>query len=121
MIALLIAAVSLTPQATVVDLVEVKHYHNETGKHVLDQLIFYSWSPQLKRYDVRGWRIIACESMYPVRRGDGYVVRWHDDGVMREIFAKAKRETVTKHDPELRQRERLPESDRKPLFVKVEE
>jgi len=97
-------------------LVEVNHYHNATGQHVLDQVIFYDWSAQLKRYDVREWRLIQSESMYPVQRGRGYVVRWHDDGIMREVIARAKRETVTQHDPELRQRNQLHQADRNPLF-----
>ncbi len=117
MIALLIAAVSLPPSSTVVDLVEVNHYQNAEGQRVLDQLIFYSWSTQAKRYQVREWRLIDCEAMYPVKRGRGYVVRWHDDGLMREVFARAKRETVTRHDVEIRERKKLHEGDRTPLFA----
>ena len=116
MIALLIAVVSLPPRAPVVDVVEVNHYQSAEGQRVLDQLIFYSWSKQTKRYQVREWRLIDCESMYPVKHRDGYLVRWHDDGVMREVIAKSKRETVTKYDVELRERKRLHEVDRQPLF-----
>jgi hypothetical protein len=120
MIALLIAVVSLPPSEPVVDLVEINHYQDAEGRKVLDQLIFYSWSRQTKRYQVREWRLIKCDSMYPVQQGRGYVVRWHDDGVMREVFARAKRETVTRHDVEIREQKQLHQCDRTPLFASGE-
>ena len=121
MIALLIAVVSLPPRAIAVDLVEVNHCYNATGDHVFDQLIFYSWSKQRKRYDVREWRLIQSESMYPVRKRDGWLVRFADDNVTREVVAGVRRETWTTKDPELRERNELPQENRKPLLPKVQE
>ena len=41
-----------------VDLIEVNHFYDEQGKLVLDQLIFYDWSPADGRFQVRAWRLL---------------------------------------------------------------
>jgi hypothetical protein len=120
MIAFLLAFVLGTsmPQPIAVELVEVNHYHDShNGEHVFSQLIFYEWSTQRKRFDIREWRLIKSESMYPVSTRNGWFLRWHDDGVMREVKISSLRETWTKHDPELIERDYLPQDQRLPLFV----
>lgn len=100
-----------------VDLVEVNHYHDERGRPVFDQLIFYDWSEQRKRFHVRGWRLIKSDRQLPRRSyyADTYRIMWHDDGVLREVTAKSMRETWTQHDPELVEREYLPQDQRRDL------
>jgi hypothetical protein len=97
-----------------VDLVEVNHYHDARGQHVFDQLIFYDWSSQQRRFQVRAWRLVKSERQLPRRdyRNGGWLVRWHDDGMLREVSAGSYRETWTQHDPELIQREYLPQEQR---------
>jgi hypothetical protein len=97
-----------------VDLVEVNHYHDARGEHVFDQLIFYDWSNQKRRFQVRAWRLIKTESQLPRRdyRQGNWLVRWHDDGVLREVTAASRRETWTQYDPELIERENLPQDQR---------
>jgi hypothetical protein len=97
-----------------VDLVEVNHYHDARGEHVFDQLIFYDWSSQKKRFQVRAWRLIKSESQLPRRdhRQGHWLVRWHDDGILREVTATSHRETWTQYDPELIERENLPQDQR---------
>jgi hypothetical protein len=97
-----------------VDLIEVNHYHDSRGEHVFDQLIFYDWSSQKKRFQVRAWRLIKSESQWPRRRypAQDFLVRWHDDGVLREVTSEARRETWTQYDPELIEREYLPQDQR---------
>ena len=113
----LIAAAS-HPSSTVlrddVDLVEVNHYHDERGRRVFDQLIFYDWSEQRKRFQVRAWRLIKSDRQLPRRDhvADVYRVLWHDEGVLREVTAKSMRETWTQYDPELVEREYLPQDQR---------
>ncbi len=113
-----LAAVAPRPSSFVVrdnvDLVEVNHYHDQHGQKVFDQLIFYDWSEQRKRFQVRAWRLIKSERQLPRRdyRADLYRVLWHDEGVLREVVAKAHRETWTQHDPELVEREYLPQDQR---------
>jgi hypothetical protein len=98
----------------VVDLVEVNHYHDARGDHVFDQLIFYDWSSQKHRFQVRAWRLIKSESQLPRRdhRQANWLIRWHDDGVLREVTAASRRETWTQYDPELVERENLPQDQR---------
>jgi hypothetical protein len=110
----------------VVDLVEVNHYHDARGEHVFDQLIFYDWSSQKKRFQVRAWRLIKSESQLPRRdhRQGHWLVRWHDDGILREVRATSHRETWTQYDPELIERENLPQDQRldlSPAMTSVEE
>jgi len=97
-----------------VDLVEINHYHDARGEHVFDQLIFYDWSSQKHRFQVRAWRLIRTESQLPRRdhRAGNWLVRWHDDGVLREVTAASQRETWTQYDPELIERENLPQDQR---------
>lgn len=97
-----------------VDLVEVNHYHDPRGQHVFDQLIFYDWSSQQRRFQVRAWRLIKSDSQLPLRdhRTGTWMVRWHDDGVLREVTAASRRETWTQYDPELIERENLPQEQR---------
>lgn len=97
-----------------VDMMEVNHYHDHRGEHVFDQLIFYDWSSQKKRYDVRAWRLIKSEHQYPRRdhRRGIWTVRWHDGGVLREVTSRSRRETWTKYDPELLERDNLPAEQR---------
>ena len=117
--ALLSLALTLAPQPTRVDLVEVNHYHDARGEHVFDQLIFYKWSEQRKRYDVCEWRLIKDESMLPKRKGDGWMLRWHDDGVLREVQIANLRETNTTYDPEVIEREYLPQDQRRAVLQTV--
>jgi len=105
-----------------VDLVEVNHYHDARGDHVFDQLIFYDWSSQKHRFQVRAWRLLKTESQLPRRdhRQANWLVRWHDDGVLREVTAASRRETWTQYDPELIERENLPQDQRLDLSPAVD-
>ena len=100
-----------------VDLVELNHYHDEAGRHVFDQLIFYDWSGRMSRFQVRAWRLIKSPSQIPRRdyRRRRWQVLWHDTGVLREVTAGAYRETWTQYDPELVEREYLPQEQRAEL------
>ncbi len=116
--AILIGGVVPEPNDSVlrdhVDLIEVNHYHDAHGRHVFDQLIFYDWSRQKRRFDVRAWRLIKADNQLPRRahRSGHWIVRWHDDGVLREVTATNRRETWTQHDPELIERESLAQEQR---------
>lgn len=97
-----------------VDLIEVNHYHDPRGEEILDQLIFYDWCRHTRRFQVRAWRLIKSDAQVPRRdhRLGVWVVRWHDEGVLREVTATSHRETWTKHDPELVERDFLPQEQR---------
>jgi len=100
-----------------VDLVELNHFHDEQGKQVFDQIIFYDWSPTRGRYNVLAWRLLKHPSQLPVRdwsTGD-YVTVWRDNAVVREVRAQTMRESWTQYDPELIERSFLPKEQRREL------
>lgn len=97
-----------------VDLIEVNHYFDEHGKLVFDQLIFYDWSNEHCRYQVRAWRLLKQSSQFPLRDWETgeYSTIWYDGNVLRGVRSPALRETWTQHDPELAERAYLPKDCR---------
>ncbi|MEM6690107.1 MAG: hypothetical protein AAF664_11810 [Planctomycetota bacterium] len=101
-----------------VDLVEVNHFVDETGREVFQQTIFYDWSKSQNRYLVRHWRLVKAASQLPkpASTAKGFVCQWTENGTIRQVFAARKRQTWTQTDPERTNRAHLPEDARKPLF-----
>lgn len=93
-----------------VDLVEVNHFCDEYGKVIFNQLIFYDWCPESGRYQVRSWKPLRKDYQYPTRNWakDCYTAVWYDKGVKRIVEAQVIRESWTRFDPELVEREFLP-------------
>ncbi len=118
---LLLAAVGSNPIETFpcdrVDLIEVNHFHDDQGRLVFDQLIFYEWSPQKGRHQVQAWRLLKNSNQKPRRdfASGEYVSTWLDGDTFREVRAPAARETWTQYDPELVEREHLAKEKRKDL------
>jgi hypothetical protein len=118
--ALVIAAFSILPVDDVaresVDLIELNHFYDEHGRLVFDQTIFYDWSPNEARYNVRAWRLVKSAAELPHRTWpEGYWSFWIDGEQLRGIWSKAYRETWTQYDPELAEREILPKEKRREL------
>ncbi len=124
-VALVIAVISHNPinemPVDSVDLIEINHFY-DNGNHVLDQAIFYDWCPREKRYHVRDWRPLKRVAQLPHRDWDegGYIARWYDAGVVREVRAKVYRETWTQYDPEFVERHYLPKSERQLLAKRLD-
>lgn len=120
-IAILMASVCLNPVEDVatdrVDLVELNHFYDEQGRHVFDQIIFYDWSGNRGRYNVRAWRLLKSADQVPHRdaRTGAYTALWHDGHVLRKVQATTMRESWTQHDPELIERAFLPKEQRREL------
>jgi hypothetical protein len=102
-----------------VDMIELNHFVDEDGREVFRQVIFYDWSKANRRFHVRAWRLIKHESQVPQRHWSPtkYQCTWHDDGLLRQVWAPQLRETWTQQDPERVNRALLPEDQRIPLFV----
>ncbi len=121
-LALLLSVMATQPSKDVasdsVDLVEVNHFHDDQGRLVFDQVIFYDWSPAQSRYLVRAWRLLKTQAQLPQQdpNNEGYVTVWHDGDVLRNVHARVMRETWTQHDPELLAREYLPKEMRRELY-----
>lgn len=120
-IAVLLGSVCLNPVEDVaidrVDLIELNHFYDEHGKHVFDQIIFYDWSSQSGRYNVRAWRLLKKPAQIPKRdwRRRNFIAVWHDGIVLREVHAETVRESWTQYDPELVERTFLPKEQRREL------
>ena len=100
-----------------VDLIEVNHFYDEKGQLVLDQLIFYDWSPAKGHYDVRDWCLLKSPVQVPRKdhATQRFVTVYRDGRVLRKVYAKTVRESWTQHDPELLEQEFLPREKRRLL------
>ena len=117
----LLSCCGVAPQADLsterVDLIELNHFFDDQGRHVFDQMIFYDWSAEHNRYQVRAWRLLKSASQQPRHdwERDVYVATWQDGDLMRNVQAQTMRETWTQYDPELAEREYLPKELRREL------
>lgn len=108
-------------QVQKVDLVELNHRYDDQGRHCYDQVIFYEWSPDYRRYHVVAWCMVDNGlSQLPTldRTRNNYVVRWTDreTGRNREIWAPVYRETWSDWDPEHANKKLMDEKYRVSLF-----
>jgi len=103
-----------------VDLFEVNHYYDESGRFIFKQLIFYDWCPKQCRFNVRAWRLIRSTGQLPTldRRKKKYVAVWQDGSKFRRVQAKNMRQTWTQFDPEQFERKFLPKDKRVELVGK---
>ena len=101
-----------------VDLIEVNHYYDENGAHLLDQILFYEWDGRESRYQVRAWRLLKSPHQYPRPEidGEGYETTWREGATTRVVRSSKFRETWTQYDPELLERRNLPREERRELF-----
>lgn len=97
-----------------VSVIELNHYVNEKGGLVLTQWIFWDWTPQHRRFQVRAWRLYQPGEIVKAERDGRISVRFYDptDKLQRHITAVEYRSTVTGYDPEMVEREYLPREDR---------
>ncbi|OUT59730.1 MAG: hypothetical protein CBB71_09335 [Rhodopirellula sp. TMED11] len=106
------------PAQAEVDLIELNHFLDDTGREVFQQIIFYDWSRHDRQLEVRAWRLVKQPSQLPRRLRDdsGYRVRWRDKGKVREVVSTSLRETFSRQDPERENRRLVPENERIPLW-----
>lgn len=92
-----------------VDVAEVNSLYTDDGVHTFDQLI--GWDFTDEGYRVAWWKLIRDGQPMPSR---GRVV-WIDGTVLRKVRYRAFRRTFTQYDPELLDREKLPQDLRRGL------
>ena len=120
-VSLAISSFAISPREDVaterVDLIEVNHFYDDQGRLVFDQLLFYDWSHDDGRYQLRAWRMVKNTAQLPQRnwQSGGYAATWQDGDVLRKISAPTIRESWTQYDPELTEREFLPKERRREL------
>ena len=108
--------------ADTVDLIEVNHYYDESGRFVFKQIIFFDWCPRQCRYNVRAWRLIRSDGQLPKRdvQRRNFVAIWQDGTQFRRVKAKNYRQSWTQYDPEQFERRFVPKGRRKELAKKFE-
>ncbi len=126
MLALLMVLVSIVPHDEVVydqaDLVELNHFHDDQGRPVFDQYLFYDFCPIASRYQVIAWRMAKSPGQLPCRdhKEGGYVCNWTDSqsgNCIRRIKIQCVRESWTMYDPELVERQFLAKEKRRELKI----
>lgn len=88
-----------TPTQTV-DLIELNHYQSSDGCQFFDQIIFWEWSPDYRRYHAMGWVIVDQPTQLPAKDAQGYAVRVNRFGREYIVRSAKYRETTTQNDPE---------------------
>ena len=110
-----------------VDLIELNHFHDEQGRHVYDQVIFYEYSQSTAQHLVRAWCLLEPSELISRRpthshHDDRYHVRWFDpdQNIRRHISSTQYRETWTQTDPERINKRVLDERNRTALYRHAE-
>jgi hypothetical protein len=105
------------------DLIELNHCHDDNGRHCYDQIVFYEWSPDYRRYHVVAWCLVdnglaRMPSFDHAKQT--YIVRWFDreSGRNREIWSPLFRETWSNSDPERANKKLMDEKYRVTLLRK---
>ena len=101
----------------VVDLIELNHHYDDLGRHSYDQVIFYEWCAEYKRFHLIAWCLIEKDDHRLPQQLPGckdHIVRWKDRDcrVTREVRAPLFRETWSKVDPERANKRLLEEKHR---------
>lgn len=105
-----------------VDRIEINHFVNSAGETVLDQIIFWDFSPGQPHCVVRAWRSLKdaqSQSPYRVHR-NLYRACWHDprdSNAMRVVTASSVVETWTDFDPETTNQEACDRNCRRELTL----
>lgn len=110
--------IGLTPRDELVtdhaDVIEVNHFYDERGKLVFDQIIFWRWCDVRCEHHVMAWRFLKKKEQFPRhdRSRRRYIAIWHDSGTLRRVRAPSLLETWTQFDPEVHDRQFVPQSRR---------
>ena len=97
-----------------IDLVELNHNYDELGRLQFNQIIYYNWSDENRRFDVIAWRLYKEPGQVPYKnwKTGTFDSIWHDGDQLRITSAELFTETWTQYDPEMRERKYLPKDRR---------
>lgn len=103
-----------------VDLTEIQHFHDEQGRLVFDQVVFFNFDWHSGRHQVVAWRMLKSHSQVPQysHRLGVYVATWQDTqngDIFRRVYSRSYRETWGQSDVELVERGNLPKEHRSEL------
>jgi hypothetical protein len=101
------------------DLIELNHFYDDLGRHAYDQIIFYEWSPDYRRFHVISWVLFEADLTLTLSSNkEWHSVRWRDreNKVNRELKSKLFRETSSNVDPERANKKLFDEKFRRRLL-----
>ena len=103
-----------------VDVIELNYFLNEVGAINFAQVIFWEWDSASRRFRVVDFHILEqdTEHIWPAKMSSGlYVYFWWDSraGTCRRIVAPYFYTTVTREDPEMKDRDKWPKDERREL------
>ena len=82
-----------------VDLIELNHHYHDSGRHAYDQVIFWEWSPDHRRYHVVSWYMVDSSKLenYPFESGGMHVAKFFDQNTRCRRIVKSLRfrETIS--------------------------
>ena len=96
-----------------VDVIEFNHMHAADGSHSFTQVIFWDWDTSVNDYTVIDWRMVKPHYLRKFPRG--YRLTWVDGETIRTVRATAYFESWTQTDPEIVDRDKLPQDFRRTL------
>jgi len=95
------------------DIIELNHYYDGSGKLVLEQYIFWDWHPADSSFRVVAWRHAdKCALKCRGSLRTGYEMMLFDGEQVRRIRSRMRRETWTQYDPEVHDRQFVPQDQR---------
>lgn len=99
------------------DRIEVNHFYDDDRRLVFDQLLFWDWSHDAGRFQLRAWRMVKSPGAIPQYSHSRrcWQSNWYDGDLWRCVEAECVTETWTQYDPELTDREFLPKEHRREL------
>lgn len=108
------------PKPIKVDAVELNHFHDKRGEHVFSQFVFKRWGNWTdgKRYHVSEWLLLKNKYAH-IKRGNRHTILYFHDGQEVLVETPVYRETWTTFDPELQDKNLLPEDRRQPYLSEV--
>lgn len=100
------------------DLIVLNSFYDDQARLVFDQLLFYDWSHDDGRFQLRAWRMVKSTAQHPRydhARELWTTTTWLDGEIPRQITAPVYQHVFTSFDPELTEREFLPKEQRREL------
>tara|TARA_Y100000034_G_scaffold33743_1_gene41264 strand:+ start:490 stop:888 length:399 start_codon:yes stop_codon:yes gene_type:complete len=102
-----------------VDVIELNHFYDDQCRLVFDQWLFYDWDKSRSEYVVMDWRLRKSSAIVMRNhRTKTYSLTFADHkmrNVLRKVTAISYKETWTQYDPELINREVVPQEQRREL------
>jgi len=118
-VALLFGIGSVSCSETV-DCIELNAFFDGKGKLCFEQVIFWEFSRTSGFPEVRAWRMVSDNDLHnrrPVKSESTglWVSEWTEQGRRYRIVSRQYRESFTQIDPEVLDRKKLPDAERKGL------